>query len=152
MDYILEVLDALARTKLYNKRIRDIVYNDISNRNIEIENYIESVSDKSKEFMDYLKEWDNPYIYYMYSRDVIGGQWPEVESSIASDPIAAYNYAADIIQGPWPEGGSAIAKEAWTAYEYSVAVLKTRFLLGEKAILSDPDFSEYYKWKFKLKL
>lgn len=65
-------------------------------------------------------------------------------------PQWAYQYALDVLHKPWPPGEAAIAKSASQSYMYARYVLKSRFYLGEPAILRDTDWTREYQGYFNL--
>jgi AAA+ superfamily predicted ATPase len=74
---------------------------------------------------------------------------PELEHVIMMDPTAACTYASLAIGGRWPDAEPVIATDAKASVDYA-NVLKSRFLQGENAILSDSRcVSDYTRWVIK---
>ena len=69
------------------------------------------------------------------------------ESLWAKDPKIALKYIISVTGNPLPEAEPLIAKNAQYSYEYA-RIFKSRFKLGEPAIMADPELASLYARHF----
>lgn len=70
---------------------------------------------------------------------------PEIEPTIALDPVLSVKYAQLVIGGKWEPGEDIIATSADDSFDYAFNVLSgTRFIKGEPAIATNPQLAASY--------
>ena len=85
---------------------------------------------KLEEYFTTFCDKDNglAFVVVAYARDVIKGEFPELESCIAESYYYAYQYAHEVLKRRFPEGEEEIAKNSQYAHYYARDVLKDRWI------------------------
>jgi hypothetical protein len=86
----------------------------------------------------------DPKVAVYWAENVIRGRWPEAESIIAQDLLAAFDYAQNVIKGRWAEGEKAIAQNPQAAFDYAYQVINGRWPEAESIIAQDPQAAFNY--------
>jgi hypothetical protein len=68
-------------------------------------------------------------------------------SELATDPTKALGYAMNVLGGEFPGGEDTIAKDSETSWKYARNVIKRRFPKGEAAIATDSKLSWFYAYE-----
>jgi hypothetical protein len=90
-------------------------------------------------------EQTDPYLAYMYARNIVGGRWPEGEATIIQHPEVAYDYARYILKERWPIFEPVIGKDPLWSFYYAKDVIKGRFIAAEETLAhSQSDAKKWY--------